>query len=1141
MRMDEKTPKARERNQVGRGRRTSLGGFAQTEIFKPKNDQDLLKEIKQQDNPIKSHLLERLEKSMKWYIVVFAEFKKEIPNADGTITEEKRQNYISTQTFQAFNKHDIETDLPTAYKDLFSKFDEQEQQESGWHLSQLIQIEVNTAKSGPLEASSYIELPQQVKNTRGVINIQNKDNMCFIWAVLAHLHPIETHAERVTHYHPFLQELNAEGIEFPTPIHQIPKFEKQNNMSINVFGWEVKEVVPIYISRHSSDTVINLLLISQGDKRHYCLIKNFSRLMAYRTKHDGQQYFCFNCLHGFTAQRLLDKHHEVCNKNKVQKLTFPEDTTIRFKNIAKQQRAPFCIYADFECCTEPHEGDKYQHHKPNSFAYIVISEYEKPDPVLYRGENAVQEFLKCMVRERDRIVEKLNNTQPMALTPEDERDFAEASECYICNEPMGVDKVRDHDHINGKYRGAAHMECNLQYRLRKDQQGKKDSFIIPIFFHNLRGYDSHLIMQEIGKFKDSALKVIPNTMEKYIAFTMDNLKFVDSYQFMGASLEKLAANLSAEGKDKFQHMTSYFQNTAELLLRKGVYPYDYVADPSKFCDTQLPSKDDFYSKLNDQHITDEDYAHAQKVWNVFNCNNFGDYHDIYLKTDVLILADVFENFRNMCLKTYHLDPAHYYTAPGLSWDAMLKLTRVQLELIDDIDMHLMVENGIRGGISMISQRYAKANNSYIQGYDETKPCNYVMYFDANNLYGWAMSQSLPHDGFKWVDEPESIDYMNISEDAETGYILEVDLEYPTELHDDHNDYPLAPEKSTVQINDLSDYSRNFRKELNMKGKGSQKLIPNLRNKEKYVVHYRNLQQYVSYGLKVTKVHRVIMFQQSKWLGEYIILNTDKRKIAKTPFEKDFFKLMNNAIFGKTMENVRKRINVEMVNTEKRFKKTVAKPTFVKFKIFNEDLTAVHCLQASLKLDKAIQVGFSILDLSKTLMYEFHYDYMKKKYPQCRLLFTDTDSLCYDIPTKDIYKDMEQDAELFDTSDYPTDHFLHSEKNKKVLGKMKDECAGIPIEEFVGLRPKMYSMVYGGKEKKTAKGITRACQRRMNHEQYRHSLFNKTQTSVINNIIRSDAHELYSQKVSKVALSPYDDKRYVLDDGLSTLAHGHYRI
>ena len=244
---------------------------------------------------------------------------------------------------------------------------------------------------------------------------------------------------------------------------------------------------------------------------------------------------------------------------------------------------------------------------------------------------------------------------------------------------------------------------------------------------------------------------------------------------------------------------------------------------------------------------------------------------------------------------------------------------------------------------------------------------------------------------------------------------------------------------------------------------------------------------------------------------------------------------------KTMENVRNRINVELVHTESLFKRAVAKPTFHRFKIFNEDLTGVHLLKADLLLDKPIQIGLAILDLSKTLMYGFHYTYMKEKYPEARLLFTDTDSLCYDIPTKDIYKDMKEDAHLFDTSDYPENHFLHSTENKKVLGKMKDETAGVPIQEFVGLRPKMYSMLYGGKEKRTAKGITRACQRRMKHAEYKKSLFERTQTIAVGNVIRSHDHELFSEKMTKVALSPFDDKRYVLDDGFSTLAHGHYRI
>ena len=356
-------------------------------------------------NKERDRIVKRLEKT------------ESIVMTPGTITEQKREDYISSQTFTTYNQTDIDMDLPTAYKDLFTKFDEQERQGSGWYLSKIIHIEVHTATLSPLAASSYIELPKKVKRTEAVINIKNEDNMCFIWSVLAHLHPMDMHANRVNKYQPFLHELNGEGITFPTPIHQIPDFEKKNNVSINVFGWEEKEVVPVQLSRHDSETVINLLLISQDDKRHYCLIKNFSRLIRYRTKRMCKMFYCMNCLHGFIRQDLLDKHREVCTKHGAQRLSFPEDTAVKFKSIAKQQRAPFCIYADFECCTVKQEGDKYQHHEPNSFAYKVVSKYEQCDPVLYRGDNLVETFFDHMNKERDRIVKRLEKTEPIVMTP----------------------------------------------------------------------------------------------------------------------------------------------------------------------------------------------------------------------------------------------------------------------------------------------------------------------------------------------------------------------------------------------------------------------------------------------------------------------------------------------------------------------------------------------------------------------------------------------------------------------------------------------------------------------------------------------------------------------------------------------------
>ena len=323
-----------------------------------------------------------------------------------------------------------------------------------------------------------------------------------------------------------------------------------------------------------------------------------------------------------------------------------------------------------------------------------------------------------------------------------------------------------------------------------------------------------------------------------------------------------------------------------------------------------------------------------------------------------------------------------------------------------------------------------------------------------------------------------------------------------------------------------------------------KLVPNLRDKTNYVVHYRNLKQYLVLGLKLTKIHRVLVFQQSPWLKTYIDFNTEKRKHAANDFEKDFYKLMNNSVFGKTMENLRKR--VKLVNDKVKLSKLIASPSFDYFRIFSEDLAAVSLKKTKLYLNRPIFVGFSILDLSKVLMYEFHYEYMKPKYGcNAKLLFTDTDSLCYEIKTGDIYRDMLQNVELFDTSEYAQNHPLYSLVNKKVLGKMKDETHGIPIQEFVGLRPKMYSILYTENdklvEKKTAKGIKKSVtKRKIRHASYKECLFEKRQTVASMNQIRSERHEIYSIKLNKMGLSPYDDKRYILNDGMSTLAYGHYK-
>ena len=284
---------------------------------------------------------------------------------------------------------------------------------------------------------------------------------------------------------------------------------------------------------------------------------------------------------------------------------------------------------------------------------------------------------------------------------------------------------------------------------------------------------------------------------------------------------------------------------------------------------------------------------------------------------------------------------------------MLKMTNIKLELMTDIDMFQFIEKSMRGGVSYIANRYGKANNKYMKEYDEKAPSKYIMYLDANNLYGWAMSQYLLTGNFKWMTDKEisKIDLGKYKKDGKKGLILEVDLEYPRELHDMHNDYPVCPEKVKVSSNMLSAYCKKIAEKYKISIGLVSKLIPTLRDKKEYVLHYRNLQLYLDLGLKIKKIHRVLKFDQSPWLKQYIDFNTEKRKHAKNAFEKDFFKLMNKSVFGKTMENLRKRIDVRPVTNEKKLDKLTAKPTYVSSKIFNENSMAVHKVKETLTLNR----------------------------------------------------------------------------------------------------------------------------------------------------------------------------------------------
>ena len=467
----------------------------------------------------------------------------------------------------------------------------------------------------------------------------------------------------------------------------------------------------------------------------------------------------------------------------------PKKGILKFQHYNRSIKVPLVVYADFEAFTQKislkrgSSTEQYQKHQPSGFCYKIVGLEKKTE--LYRAkgdENIGEKFVEMLEKDIRQILQKHNLSKKMdPLTKKEQKDFDSAKVCWICQKALGRKRARDHDHFTGKYRGAAHTNCNLQF--------KKPDFV-PVFFHNLSGYDSHLFVKNLGK-TEGEIRCIPNNDEKYISFSKEiivgkyvkndvllpktyEIRFIDSFKFMSSSLSGLVENLKKSGLEKFVYLEKEFREI-ELLTRKGVYPYDYMDGIEKFSE-QLPPQKEFYSKLNDCGISDEDYEHAQKIWKEFEIQNMGEYHDLYLKTDVLLLADVFEEFRKICMENYSLDPAWYYTSPGLSWDALLKHSKVQLELLSDLDMLLLFEKGIRGGVSMIPNRWGKANNKFMgDSFDKTKPSKFLAYLDANNLYGWAMMQPLPVGDFHWMNEEELKNWKDYP------CILEVDLDYPKKL------------------------------------------------------------------------------------------------------------------------------------------------------------------------------------------------------------------------------------------------------------------------------------------------------------------------------------------------------------------------
>ncbi|GBB85764.1 hypothetical protein RclHR1_01220060 [Rhizophagus clarus] len=619
----------------------------------------------------------------------------------------------------------------------------------------------------------------------------------------------------------------------PTPIcpRIFNKIEEMNpDISINVWEWKEETVTPkpviasknIYIPnsckienckhinlnkcQEKRPHVIHLIALTNitkseeekyGQKNHFLWIKNPNGLVFKDTAHHSEKHLCNRCFQSFLSEKSLAYHQEHCLGlgeacQRVDLSVKEINDFEQFKNYGRMINSPCVIIADFEAGNKKPgliNGGKTRiisEQYANSFCYLVhwINTGDVWGPFLYRGNNTTQEF----IRRIDQELIEINNV----LVIKHERKKAIKT---IASEKAKADKI------------------------------KPWKTPIPVVFHNFWGYDSHLVCESVGRLVNAhQIKVIlAETFERYKSIKVGQLKYIDSLQFMDNSLANLTKNLGGKHPITSQYFKSqgYSDKQISLAFRKGIYFYDYINSHDRFLDIELPPIYEFHSILKGK-ISQDDYHHAQKVWKTFRCKNLGEYHDLYLKIDVLSLTDVWTQFRKTCIKYYELDPSHYVSAPSLSWDAMLKKTGVKIELFTDMSMHDFIEKAKKGGISKACKRYFKANNSKMgNAFNPSKPTSWISYVDANNLYGWVMSQFLPIGNYQWeaswkyllknpaMQKKYLEKILKTKANASRGYFLNIKSHFSLKTHDYLRDLPPAVENVAVGKDWLNPYNEEL--------------------------------------------------------------------------------------------------------------------------------------------------------------------------------------------------------------------------------------------------------------------------------------------------------------------------------------------
>ena len=600
---------------------------------------------------------------------------------------------------------------------------------SGWMLDEIVCTDVQIGACPPLNGSCSLLSIKHLKSLKKIkATSKRSKNQCFYEAIAFHFTKKKKSQVLEKFIKKYIKKIDPTK-DLPVNIKDISKFEENNtnlNCSINVLYDENNEVYPVYTSKNiNAKNNINLLLykIIVDDKvvDHYIYVEDIDVLLrrSYRGVNNKISYErcfrCLNCLQKFSKKKILKDHKEFCMKNRPQNVKLPkEGDLLQFSHFNNKFAAPFIGFFDFEASQKKPKfscekcGDENEClHKtvvetvqdPITYSVIIIETATNKviDKQTYTGDDCANHLINHLLTIETDILEKMKRFPTYKFTKKERRMINNSDVCHICEKEFfdGEEKVGDHCHTTGILFGAAHNLCNLQRKVKTN---------IPLFCHNLQGYDSHFIIQCLKA--DDRIKTINGlayNSEKFRTMTINSFVFLDSYSFLGASLNELVNDLTQNKNhdfvilDQLNLYNKREKKKKELLIRKGVYPYEIVTGIEMLTETKtLPEIKDFYSSLSDSTVSFEDYRHAKKVFKVFKCANLLEYTELYCATDVGLLAEVMLQFRNVVLSTFELDCCHYVSTPQMAFDGMLKMTKVEIELLTNIDQVLFVEQNIRG-------------------------------------------------------------------------------------------------------------------------------------------------------------------------------------------------------------------------------------------------------------------------------------------------------------------------------------------------------------------------------------------------------------------------------------------------------------